>query len=345
MNIGNNKIGCGNPTFIIAEAGVNYNNNLDLAFKMVDVASESGANAIKFQTWSTDEMQLKNSIKPDYQKTIKNKTYYDIIKNLEPSTKQQQKIFQRCKKRGILFLSTPYDKSSVDFLDELGVKAFKISSSDMTNHLLLEHVAKKKKPIILSTGLSTFKLVKETIKFFEKINMKNRLILMQVNSNYPTVPEDVNLKVISKYIDTFYLPVGFSDHTQNSIASIGAIALGASVLEKHFTLSRKLEGPDQSSSLEPNELKKWIQEIRFIEKCLGKSEKFITNSERKNLSMRKILVIKPIKKGEIITEKYLTAMRGKKNGILPLKNNLTNIIGRKIKKDIEKNTQFSWVMI
>ena len=345
MNIGNHKIGGGNPTFIIAEAGVNYNNNLDLAFKMVDIASESGANAIKFQTWSTDEMQLKNSIKPDYQKTIKNKTYYDIIKNLEPSTKQQEQMFQRCKKREILFLSTPYDKNSVDFLDKLGVKAFKISSSDMVNHILLEHVAKKKKPIILSTGLSTFKQVKETIKFFKKINMKNRLILMQVNSNYPTVPEDVNLKVISKYIDTFFLPVGFSDHTQNSIASIGAVALGASVLEKHFTLSRKLDGPDQSSSLEPNELKKWIQEIRFIEKCLGKSNKFITNSEKKNLSMRKILVIKPIKKGEIITEKYLTAMRGKDNGVLPLNNNLTNIIGKKIKKDIEKNTQFSWVMI
>lgn len=343
MKIGNKKIG--NSVFIIAEAGVNHNNKLDLSFKMVDIAAKYGADAIKFQTWITDEIQLYNSIKPAYQKRIKNKTYYQIIKELEPSLEQQQKIFQRCKKKGIIFLSTPYDKTSVDFLDNLGVNAFKVSSSDMTNHILLRHIAKKKKPIILSTGISNFSQVQNTVKFLEKLNMKNNLILMQATSNYPTPPDDVNLLVIPEYIKTFDLPTGFSDHTKNSIASLGAVALGARVLEKHFTLSRDLPGPDQSSSLEPNELKSWIKEIRYLEKCLGNSKKSLTSSDKKNISMRKILVVKPTKKDAIISENLLTSMRGNKNGVLPLQENLKKILGKKIKKEIRIKTAFSWSMI
>jgi len=343
LKIGNKKIG--NSVFVIAEAGVNHNNKLDLAFKMVDIAAKYGADAIKFQTWITDEIQLENSVKPAYQKQIKNKTYYQIIKELEPSLEQQKKIFQRCKKKGIIFLSTPYDKTSVDFLDNLGVKAFKVSSSDLTNHLLLRHIAKKKKPIILSTGLSDFSQIQNTVKFLQKLNMKNNLVLMQATSNYPTPPDDVNLLVISEYIKTFDLPTGFSDHTKNSIASLGAVALGAHVLEKHFTISRNLPGPDQSSSLEPNELKSWIKEIRYLEKCLGSSKKSLTSSDKKNISMRKILVVKPTKKGMKISENSLTSMRGNKNGVLPLEENLKKILGRKIKKEITTKTTFSWNMI
>lgn len=343
MKIGNKKIG--NSVFIIAEAGVNHNNNLDSAFEMVDIAAKCGADAIKFQTWITDEIQLDNSIKPAYQKPIKNKTYYQIIKELEPSLEQQRQIFQRCNKKGIIFLSTPYDKKSVDFLDNLGVPAFKISSSDMTNHILLRHIAKKKKPIILSTGLSDFSQVQNTVKFLQKLDIKNGLVLMQATSNYPTPPDDVNLLVISEYIKTFDILTGFSDHTKNSIASLGAVALGACILEKHFTLSRNLPGPDQSSSLEPNELKLWIKEIRYLEKCLGNSKKSLTPSDKKNITMRKILVIKPTKKDSIISEKILTSMRGNKNGILPLHENLKKILGKKIKKEIRIKTAFSWDMI
>ena len=345
MKIGSYKIGNGNPTFVIAEAGINHNNKLDNAFKMIDFAIKYGANAIKFQTWNTELLQLKNAKKPFYQKNIKNKTYYEIIKNLEPSQNDQKKIYERCKKTGIIFLSTPYDEQSVDFLDDLGVPAFKISSSDLANHILLKHVATKNKPIILSTGLSSIKEVTETVNLFKKLKMLNKLILMQVTSNYPTPPEDVNLRVISNYMKKFKVPIGFSDHTKNSIASLGAIALGATIIEKHFTLSRKLSGPDQSSSLEPNELKNWIDDIRYLETCMGSQKKSITLSDQKNISMKKILVIKPIKKGKIIRKEHLPSMRGAKNGLLPLNSNLQKIIGKKIKIDISKNIQFSWKMI
>ena len=153
---------------------------------------------------------------------------------------------------------------------------------------------------------------------------------MQVTSNYPTPPEDVNLRVISNYMKKFKVPIGFSDHTKNSIASLGAIALGATIIEKHFTLSRKLSGPDQSSSLEPNELKNWIDDIRYLETCMGSQKKSITLTDQKNISMKKILVIKPIKKGKIIRKEHLTSMRGAKNVLLPLNSNLQKIIGKKI---------------
>ncbi len=345
MKIGKHQIGPKNRVFIIAEAGVNHNNKLEKAFKMIDIAAKSGANAIKFQTWNTELLQLKTSQKPSYQKKIKNKTYYEIIKNLEPIKKDQIKMFERCRKKGILFLSTPYDTESVDFLDKLGVSAFKISSSDLTNHILLRYVAKKNKPVILSTGLSDFKEVKETVNLFKKIRKIDNLILMQTTSNYPTPPEDVNLMVIPSYAKNFKIPIGFSDHTDDVVASIGAITLGASIVEKHFTLSRKLSGPDQSSSLEPNELEKWIKNIRNLEKCLGNSTKNITNSDKKNLSMRKILVIKPMMKHTIIKNQHLIPMRGNKSGIPALENNLKKIIGKKIQTNISTNTQFSWKMI
>ena len=345
MKIGTYTIGGKNPVFVIAEAGVNHNNNLEKAFKMIDIAAKSGANAIKFQTWNTELLQLKTSEKPSYQKKIKDKTYYEIIKNLEPTRREQKKISQRCRKKGILFLSTPYDSESVDFLDALDVPAYKISSSDLTNHILLRHVARKNKPVILSTGLADIKEVKQTVNLFKKMKKINNLILMQTTSNYPTPPEDVNLMVIPNYAKTFKVPIGFSDHTNDAVASLGAITLGATIVEKHFTLSRKLAGPDQSSSLEPIELEKWIKNIRNLEKCFGSSIKFITNSDKKNLTMRKIIVIKPISKGTIIKKEHLTSMRGRKSGIIPLENNLKKIIGKKIRRNIPSNTQFSWKMI
>jgi len=345
LNIGKKEIGFGKPVFIIAEAGVNYNNKLDVAYKMIDVASDAGADAIKFQTWITDEMQLKDSKKPIYQNKIKKKTYYEIIKQLEPLFDDQKKLFKKCEKKGIIFLSTPYDQKSIDFLDDLGVTAFKISSSDLTNHMLLKHVAEKNKPIILSTGLANFDQVKKSVKFLEKLKMRNKLVLMQTTSNYPTPYNDVNLRVISEYIKRFNLPIGFSDHTDSSVASIGATALGACILEKHFTLSRKLKGPDQSSSLEPDELNSWIKQIKIIEKCMGKKKKDITMSDKKNITMRKVLIIKPMKKLDRISFKQLYAMRGNSKGVLPLNENITKIIGKKIKTDIINPTQFSWKMI
>lgn len=344
MQIDNRKIGRNDPVYIIAEAGVNHNNKLPLAFKMVDIAKQSGADAIKFQTFKADKIQLQNSVKPRYQKKI-NKNYYDLIKSLETSFDEQKKIFDYCKKKKITFLSTPYDIDSLNFLDELGVSAFKISSSDLTNHIFLKEVLRKKKPIILSTGISSIKEIDESFNIVLKFKMKNKIILVQATSDYPAPNEDVNLRVLSEYMTRYNVITGFSDHTEDDTASLGAVALGAKLVEKHFTLDKNLPGPDQSSSLEPPELKNWINRIRLMEKSLGTSKKFITSSEKNNQTMRKILVIKPAKKGTAISLDLLETMRGNKNGILPLESNLEKIIGKKIIRNIPILSQFSWSMI
>jgi len=345
INLKNKIMGKEKPVFIIAEAGVNHNNDLSLAFKMIDIAKKAGADAIKFQTFKADKIQLKNSTKPNYQKKIKHLNYYEIIKSLETNYLDQKKIFEYCNKKNILFLSTPYDEDSADFLDSLPVSAFKISSSDLTNHILLKHILKKKKLVLLSTGLSDSKLVNDAVDLFKKEKMLKNLILLHTTSDYPAKNDQINLKVIPEYIKKYDVIVGYSDHTQNDVASLGAIAMGARVLEKHFTLDRNLPGPDQTSSLEPNELHEWIKKIRIMESCLGKSQKIITDSEKKNLTMRKILVIFSAKKGTKIDSKILVAMRGKKSGILPLEKNLTKIIGKTLKKNIKNMTEFSWDMI
>ena len=213
MKIGNKEIGNKEPVFLIAEAGVNYNNKLSLALKMVDIAKKAGADAIKFQTWKTEKMQLKNSTKPNYQKNIKNKTYFELLKSLEPSKKDQARIFDYCKKKKIVFLSTPYDEESVDFLVDIGVDAFKISSSDLSNHLLLRYISKKKKPIILSTGLSSIKEIDITMDMLTKKHMKNKTVILQATSSYPTNYDEVNLRVISRYKEKYNILVGLSDHT------------------------------------------------------------------------------------------------------------------------------------
>lgn len=344
MKIGNKKIN-DYSVFVIAEAGVNHNNKLSLAYKMIDEAIKAGADAIKFQTFIADKIQLANSTKPNYQKKIRGKKYKNIIKDLEPSFEDQVKLFKYCKKKKIIFLSTPYDYESVDFLDSIGISAFKISSSDTANHPFLEYIAKKKKPIILSTGMSQSVYVDQAVSLLKRKGMKNKLILLQATSDYPTPNEDVNIRVIPTFLKKYKIPVGLSDHTLDDVASLGAVALGASVVEKHFTLSRKLPGPDQTSSLEPKELAEWITKIRIMEKSLGSDKKFITKSDKNNLTMRKILVIQPIKKGTKITPKMLLAMRGDKNGILPLDSNTKKIVGKKINQDILNIKQFSWNMI
>ena len=198
--------------FVIAEAGVNHNNKLSLAFKMVDKAIEAGADAIKFQTFITEEIQMKNSIKPNYQKKFTT-SYFNLIKSLEMSFENQQRIFQYCKKKGIVFLSTPYDEKSVDFLNKLDVPLFKIASTDLTNSLLLQYVCKKHKPILLSTGISSFNEIDEAIEIVNENHMKNKLILFHTTSSYPTPNEEVNLNIIPELIKRYDVTIGFSDHT------------------------------------------------------------------------------------------------------------------------------------
>ena len=344
MKIGSKKIGPSNSVFIIAEAGVNHNNKLSLAFKMIDLASKYGADAIKFQSFITDNMQLKESKKPRYQKKLP-WSYYEQLKKSESSFDFQKKLINYCKKKKIIFLSTPYDEESVDFLIKMKIPALKISASDTNNHLFLKYIAKQKKPILLSTGLSTISDVDKSVKLLKKLKMKNNLVLLQTTSDYPTPNHDVNLRVILEYVKKFNLPVGLSDHTPDYIASLGAVAMGACVLEKHFTLNKKLSGPDQSSSLDPIEFKNWISKVREMEIILGKQKKFITNSEKENLTMRKILTIKPAKKNSKIVLNLLAAKRGNIRGILPLEQNINKILGKKLTRTILSETQFTWNMI
>lgn len=345
--------------FIIAEAGVNHvlaendmqkigaGSALDVACRMVDAAKEAGADAVKFQSFKTELLQLRTTAKPQYQdeNVGTEVSYFDLIKSLETSQEDQRKIADHCKEKGIMFISTPYDDESADFLESLDVPAYKLASIELNNHLFLRYVAKKGRPIILSTGLSTMDDVRETVRVAREGGFVDRLILLQCTSNYPAMPEEINLNVLTTYKKEFPdVAFGFSDHSPTDTASIGAVALGACVVEKHFTLDNSFEGPDHSSSLDGPALKGWVSKVREISNSMGSPEKEITGSEKKNLSMRKFIVIKKGSRDDIIDESMLTSMRTG-DGILPQDKNLKKIIGKRLKNDIKEAAAFDWGMI
>lgn len=360
--LGNKEVGLGKSVFIIAEIGVNHilkkedmkklnlESSLEVAFKMIDEAKKSGVDAVKFQSFSADKLQFKGTKKPKYQlENVGNDdevSYIDMIRRLETSKEDQLKISQYCKEKNIIFFSTPYDNESVDFLDkEVDVPFFKLASIDLNNHLFFKYVAKKKKPIIISTGLSELENVKEIVEIAKEEGIVDKLIILQCTSNYPTLPEDINLNVLNTYKEEFPdVLFGFSDHSPTDIASIGAVSIGACVLEKHFTLNKEFVGPDHSSSLNSKELTSWVKNIKEIETSMGSYEKKVTDVEKNNSSMRKYLVIKEIKAGEAITEKHLVAMRTG-DGVLPIEKNLDNIVGKKVKININDKQIFEWSMV
>jgi len=365
IKIGNRFVGDGEPCFIIAEAGVNHNGDIELAKKLVEEAKRSGADAVKFQTWITDEILIKNVEKPNYQKktTDAEESQYDMIKKLELSFEETEEIAKYAKELGIVFISTPEGKSCIDLLSELGVPAFKVGSPDMDNFPLLDYLATKRKPIILSTGMSTLEEVKESVEFL-KAKECHQVVLLHCTTNYPTSLEDVNLREMLTLKREFGLPVGYSDHTDGIGVSIAAAYLGAVIIEKHFTLDKSLPGPDHKASLEPEELKRLIEGIRMagtnaidenklkeklgevsnririeqnvidsVEEILGSSVKAPTKSEKEMIKlMRKYIVAnKCIKRGERIKEDMLAIKRC--GGGLPSKF-LHKILGMTAKRDI-----------
>ena len=362
IKLGKQKIGENEPCFIIAEAGVNHvlehddlkkigaKSALEVAFRMVDAAAEAKADAIKFQSFDTGKVQFRATKKPAYQVnnvgSDEEINYFDMIKKLETSKDDQIKIADYCKKKSITFLSTPYDSESANFLDkEINVPMFKLASIEANNHLFLRHVARKSKPFILSTGLSSIEDVRSVVKIARKEGFAGRMILMQCTSDYPTKPKDVNLNVIKSYIKEFSdILIGFSDHTTDYIASIGAVAIGAVAVEKHFTLDKKFKGPDHCSSLDKNDLIEWIKAVRKIESSMGSYEKKITNAEKRNETMRKYIVITPQKSGTIIKESMLIPMRTGE-GILPIDKNLEKIVGKRLKINVREITPLTWEMI
>ncbi|MFC1729980.1 N-acetylneuraminate synthase [candidate division KSB1 bacterium] len=341
VSIGRKKIGKGQPTYIIAEAGVNHNGKLSLAKKLVDAAKAAGADAVKFQTYKTEKLITKKAPKPEYQtKNIgKKKSQFQMLKELELSEKEFKQLKKYCDKKKISFFSTPYDNESADMLDKLGVPAYKFSSIEVVNHPFIEYVLKKKKPLILSVGMSTMKEIAEAVKVARKTGYIKNLILMQCQFNYPARFEDVNLRAMTTIMKRFKLLTGYSDHTPGIIAPVAAVALGAVVIEKHFTLSRKLPGPDHKASLEPDELKEMVEAIRNTEKLLGSAVKKPFGAEKKNIkvSRKSIVAAKDIKKGEMMTIEKLAYKRPGK-GLFPTYANINKILGRKARKNIKKDS-------
>jgi len=342
VNIGNRLVGEGEPCFIIAEAGVNHNGDVNLAKKLIDVARVAGADVVKFQTFKTENVVTENAEKAPYQKesTGAGESQYDMIKKLELSEEAHFELKYYADSQGIIFLSTPYDKGSVDFLVKLGVTALKISSADITNHPLLSHIAAKNLPVILAAGMASLGEVERAIEVI--IGGGNQqVILLHCVSSYPARIEDVNLRVMNTLKEAFGFPVGYSDHTMGIEVSLSAAALGAVVIEKHFTLDKNLPGPDHRASLEPKELKQMIVAIRDVEKAMGNGIKKPTKEEEENRQVmrRSIMAKVDIPEGVIITEEALDIKRPGM-GISP--RYIDRLVGRKAKSNIKKDELITW---
>lgn len=309
--------------FIIAEAGVNHNGSIELAFGLIEAAKDAGADAVKFQSFKADSLLSKNSIKAEYQKknTDANESQYEMIKKLELSTGDHYKLLEHCKKNQIQFLSSPFDLNSIDLLDELSLEIIKIPSGEIINLPYLRKIGKLNKSVILSTGMSDLGEIEDAINILlENGTAREKLIVLHCNTEYPTPFEDVNLKAMLTMKNAFNVKVGYSDHTNGIEVPIAAVALGAEVIEKHFTLDRTMEGPDHKASLEPNELKQMVDAIRNIEKSLGNGIKEPSPSEIKNkcIARKSIVAIKRIVKGELFTEENIGIKRPG-NGISPIR--------------------------
>ncbi len=270
LEIAGRTIGAGESCFIIAEAGVNHNGDLDLARRLIDRAVAAGADAIKFQTFRAERLVTRDAAKAAYQRETANtgESQFEMLRRLELDAYAHRVLMEHSRQAGILFLSSPFDVASADLLEELAVPAFKIPSGQITNLPYLVHIARKRKPMIVSTGMSSLGEVEAAVRTIQSAG-NSTLALLQCTSNYPADPDDVNLRAMQTMAAAFGLPVGYSDHTLGIAVPLAAVALGACIVEKHLTLDRTLPGPDQRASLEPDELAAMVQGIRTVEAALG----------------------------------------------------------------------------
>lgn len=324
-------------SYIIAEAGVNHNGSLELAKNLVDKAKEAGADCVKFQTFIASQIVSKNAVKADYQKkqTAKSESQHEMLKKLELSFDDFIELNNYCKEIGIEFLSTAFDFESIDFLNQLGMQVWKIPSGEITNLPYLIKIAKLNKKVILSTGMSTMREIEDAVNIL-KDHGASELIILHCTTEYPTPYEDVNLNAMLAIKERFGYEVGYSDHTMGIEVPIAAVALGAKVIEKHFTLDRTMDGPDHKASLEPSELKTMVDAIRNIELSMGTGIKEPADSEKKNIAIarKSIVANQSIKKGDILTETNLTVKRPG-DGISPME--WFEIIGTKAIRDFEED--------
>jgi N-acetylneuraminate synthase/N,N'-diacetyllegionaminate synthase len=344
IKIRDKVIGTGQPCFIIAEAGVNHNGQLKLAKKLVDAAVTAGADAVKFQTFIAEGVVSADAKIADYaKKNIGNDMkQIDMLKNCELNYDEFILLKEYCDKKNIIFLSTPHSFDAIDFLEDL-VPAYKFSSGDLTNIPALQYAAKKGKPMILGTGMATLEEVRQAINAITSIG-NTHIIVLHCTTNYPCLLEDVNLRAMQTIQQELDCLVGYSDHTLGLLVPPLAVALGATILEKHFTLDKKLPGPDHTASLVPNELTQMIRKIKEAEKILGKSEKKPTESEKTIMTMvrKSIVAGKNFKKGEVIQKEMLMIKRPG-TGISPA--DIEKIIGKKTKQAITIDEILHWDMV
>lgn len=327
--------------FIIAEAGVNHNGSMAFAKKMVEVAIDSGADAVKFQTFKSECVVTGTAPKAEYQKltTGASETQLDMIRRFELTADQFREIATYCWQRGIMFLSTPFDSPSIDLLNSIGIPIFKIPSGEITNLPYLRKVAGLGKPVILSTGMADLGEIEDALDILQDVGLTHdRLALLHCNSEYPTPFEDVNLRAMITIAEAFNIEVGYSDHTPGIIIPVAAVAMGARIIEKHFTLDKTLEGPDQGSSLDPGELKQMINAIRTVESALGDGKKKPSHSESRNIRIarKSIVAAQRINKGDRFTEKNLTSKRPG-DGLSPMC--WDTLIGQKADKTYQVDEQ------
>ena len=335
IEIEGRKIGYGEPCFVIAEAGVNHNGDVELAKRLIEAAVSANADAVKFQTFKAEEVVTAGAPKAAYQMetTGADGSQLDMLKSMELSFNDFRELHSYCKQRGILFISTPFDEKSVDFLYELGSPVYKIGSGELTNWPFLKYIGRKGKPIILSTGMSYLSEVDEAVRVIRDAGCAH-LVLLHCVSNYPANPADINLRAMNTMGNAFGVSVGYSDHTPGIEVAIAAVALGACIIEKHFTLDRHLRGPDHRASLEPGELANLVRGIRLVETAIGYGLKEPADSESNiaAVARRSLVAACDIPAGRILMEE-LIAVKRPGTGLSPRM--LPCLVGRTVKEDIK----------
>lgn len=345
LQINNKKIGNGHSVFIIAELSANHNHNFDNAVKLIKEAKKAGADAVKLQTYTPDTITINcsNEYFQIKQGTIwDGKTLYDLYKEAYTPWEWQPKLKEIAENEGLIFFSTPFDKTAVDFLEDMDVPAYKVASFEITDIPLIEYIASKGKPIIISTGIATLSDIEEAINACRRMN-NNQIALLKCTSAYPSPLEEVNLKTIPNMIETFKTIVGLSDHTLGISVPVAAVALGAKITEKHFTLSRSMGGPDAAFSLEPEEFKQMVRSVREVEKALGDVSYELSEKTKKSREFsRSLFVVKDIKSGDVFTEENVRSIRPG-FGLHP--KYYKDVLGKKATKDIKKGTPLNWNLI
>jgi len=347
LKINDRIIGDAHPLFFIAEAGVNHNGSIDLAKELVNIATEAGADAVKFQTFKTANIITPDAPKSSYHVETtgddNTQSWFNLLKTQEMSRDMHVKLIDYCKMKKIIFLSTPYDEESVDLLEELNVPAFKIASTDTSNIPLLRYIARKGRPMIISTAMATMQEVEDAVIAVRDEELKD-IAVLQCTGNYPAKLSDSNLRVMETYKQKLNCIVGYSDHTPDLINPVAATAMGAKIYEKHFTIDKSLPGPDHIMSLEPEKLKQTVKAIRATEQALGSSEKQVLEGEKENrVKLRKSIVANvDINKDEII-HKDMIAVKRPGSGIPPA--DMDTIIGKKVAIDIPSGTVITFDMI